>query len=211
VAVFGAFSALLGLSSGVLQSLDAGRPNAETVRLQAFVYPGTDPRFVTLAQTTARQLLESAGIESEWDDGAQPDGALSTVRVVVHLLPRRKDSRPDVSGEVALDARTRAPVVLLYMPRLADLARAIRTSTAARSSPTLATVEPGHLGGLTIAHEVGHILGLPHAQSGVMKEAPGIDDVLKLRALRLSFAPSEARRMREATAALASQAVAAGR
>jgi hypothetical protein len=89
------------------------------------------------------------------------------------------------------------------MPRIADLVRAMRTSTAGRSHPALATVELGHLAGLTIAHELGHILGLPHAPSGVMKARPGMDEVVKLRASQLRFLPPDAARMRQTMVAFA--------
>ena len=86
--------------------------------------------------------------------------------------------------------------MLIYMPRLFDLVRTVRTSPGGRSDPRLAGVELGHLLGLTMAHEVGHILGLDHARSGVMKRAPDVGDLLQLRESRLQFHPSEIARLR---------------
>jgi hypothetical protein len=94
--------------------------------------------------------------------------------------------------------------VLVYVPRLDDLVKRIRSNTQSRSNPILATVTRGHLAGLTIAHEVGHILGLPHAASGVMKASPGLAEILSVRTSRLSFQPSDALRMRQSMAVLAS-------
>jgi hypothetical protein len=184
---------------------DRGRAYADIIGLRVSVSLGIDAATVKLARTIATELLESARIAPEWqDDGAtRPGEGPGVVWVEVRLLPRLKTTQPDVSGEVAHDVRTHAPTVLVYMPRIAFLARAMRTSSAGRSHPGLATVEIGHLVGLTIAHEVGHILGLPHAPSGVMKARPGIDEVVKLRASQLVFRPQDAARMRQTVAALA--------
>jgi hypothetical protein len=178
---------------------------SDIIRLRVSVSPGIDAATVRLAKTIATELLESARIESEWQDVDTPGrfGGRGVVAVDVLLLPHRKATQADVSGEVAHDVRTRAPMVLVYMPRIADLVRAIRVSPAGRSNPALATTGLGHLGGLTIAHEVGHILVLPHAASGVMKARPGIDEVLKLRASQLRFLPADAARMRQTVVALA--------
>jgi Xaa-Pro aminopeptidase len=54
-----------------------------------------------------------------------------------------------------------------------------------------------HFIGLTIAHEIGHGLGLRHSASGVMKPDADMDDMLALRQSRLRFASREAVRMRE--------------
>jgi hypothetical protein len=52
-----------------------------------------------------------------------------------------------------------------------------------------------------MAHEVGHALGLRHAASGVMKARFAIDDLVALRVSRLTFAPGEGARMRQAISA----------
>jgi hypothetical protein len=183
----------------------ADRARSDIIRLRVSVSPGIDAATVRLAKTIATELLKSAHIESEWQDEDTPGRGRGrrVLAVDVLLLPHRKATQADVSGEVAHDVRTRAPMVLVYMPRIADLVRAIRVSPAGRSNPALATTDLGHLGGLTIAHEVGHILGLPHAPSGVMKARPGIDEVLKLRASQLRFLPADAARMRQTVVALA--------
>ena len=54
--------------------------------------------------------------------------------------------------------------------------------------------------GLTVAHEVGHALGLPHSPWGVMKARPSIDDVVAFRRGLLAFTPREALQMRTAIA-----------
>jgi hypothetical protein len=204
--IVGVFSAWLGSSFADSPSPAAtGRTSADIIKLRVSVSPRIDPASVKLAKAIATELLESACIEAEWpDDGVSGSGnGRGLMWVDVQLLPHRKATQPDASGEVAHDGRTRAPAILVYMPRIAELVRALRTSTAGRSHPGLATVELGHLAGLTIAHEVGHILGLPHAPSGVMKARPGMDEVVKLRASQLRFLPPDAARMRQTMVAFA--------
>lgn len=204
--ILGVFAAWFGSSfADPPPTADTGGANGDIIRLYVSVSPGIDATTVKLAKTIATELLESARIQSEWpdDDATGPGGGRGIVRIDVQLLPHRKATQPDASGEVAHDSRTGAPTVLVYMPRIADLVRAMRTSTAGRYHPALATVELGHLAGLTIAHEVGHILGLPHAPSGVMKARPGMDEVVKLRASQLRFLPPDAARMRQTMVAFA--------
>jgi hypothetical protein len=206
VLTLGVLSLWLGASPPDATSLDdRGRAYADIIGLRVSVSPGIDAATVKLARRIATELLESARIRSEWqdEDAMGPRQGRGVVWIDVQLLPHRKATQPDASGEVAHDARTHAPTVLMYMPRIADLVRAMHTSTAGRSRPGLATIELGHLAGLTIAHEVGHVLGLPHAPSGVMKARPGLDEVVELRASRLRFLPPDAARMRQTMVAFA--------
>ncbi len=175
------------------------QPSA-AVRLRIVRYPedAADAASLALAQTVAGGILAPAGVHTHWAEtvvaGDASSGDRGEVRIL--LLPARKTGRPDVSGEVAEDGRTQIPTMLIYMPRLFDLVRTVRTSPGGRSDPRLAGVELGHLLGLTMAHEVGHILGLDHARSGVMKRAPDVGDLLQLRESRLQFHPSEITRLR---------------
>jgi hypothetical protein len=80
----------------------------------------------------------------------------------VHLLPIASRTAPEISGEVVREPATNHPSVLVFVPRNVEVTQKIRQSPAGRSNPRLATLAPGHLVGLTIAHEVGHYLGLSH-------------------------------------------------
>ena len=91
-------------------------------------------------------------------------------------------------------------MVIIYTPRLREVVAALRRLPAARSQPALQTLDPGHLAGLAIAHEIGHGLGLPHRGSGVMKADPAVFEILELRAGRLGFADHERSRMHLALA-----------
>ncbi|HEU4892869.1 MAG TPA: hypothetical protein VFT47_15045 [Vicinamibacterales bacterium] len=147
---------------------------------------------------TVQRLLTAAGVLSRWRDcsGAGCRADPGSVAIDVLLLPMTKLTERDVYGEVAHDAITGAPTVLIYVPPIADRVRAIRSSIDGRSNPALATMQTGHLVGAAIAHEVGHALGLRHAARGVMKGRLTVDDALALRTSRLVFTSSEGATMR---------------
>ena len=155
-----------------------------------------------VAGRTARSLLATAGIPVELRDcrGATPDCDVSApgdVVISVRLRPERKRTDVTACGEVARDYLGR-PVVVVYLPPHADLATAFRFHVASRSNPALGEIRTGHLVGLTLAHEVGHWLGLPHAASGVMKARPALEEVTALASQRLAFESQQGSRLRNA-------------
>jgi hypothetical protein len=185
-----------------------------TVHLRVFTHASVDAPTWDLAKTTAGQLLASARIAPEWRN-CDPDGACgqpgAAIQVIVLLMPVAKMARADVSAEVVRDPLARTATVFVYLPNLAETVRTVRESTAARSDPSLATLQLGHLVGLAIAHEVGHAFGLPHARSGVMKARLATNDLLALRASRLAFTSKNTSALRQTLMARARQDAADGR
>ena len=50
--------------------------------------------------------------------------------------------------------------------------------------------------GAIVAHEIGHLLGVRHASSGLMHARLDANDIIAFRRGRLRFSPAEAHRMR---------------
>jgi Putative peptidase family len=190
------FPALLALS--LLRTLPEPAPagaGAAIVQLRVFGHAAVDAPTLQLARTTTSKLLDSARIGAEWRDCGTVESTCNAssepVQVIVLLLPVAKTTEEDVSGEVVQDQSTRAPTVIVYLPNLADRLRTILQSAPGRSNPALATLQLGHLIGLAIAHEVGHVFGLPHTLSGVMKARLATDDLIALHRARLAFTPRD--------------------
>jgi hypothetical protein len=189
--------------TGTMAAAPASVPGPDiAVQLRVFPHAVVDALTLHRTRETVAALLAAAGVRIEWRDcppadpscgGPAPSGA-----IVVRLLPSRVTGH--VYGKTAhhLD---RDATVLLFVPRTFELAQTVRLSPAGRSHPALATLEQGDVLGLTMAHEVGHALGLRHAPSGVMKARFAIDDLVALRVSRLTFTPAEGASMRQAISA----------
>lgn len=169
----------------------------KVIRLALVGYGQTELE-TSLAARVASDLLASAGIAAVWVPvDRKPAANLDCcgAPIPVRLLPVTRTREPETSGEVAQDNRTRAPIVLVYAPRVSEVTMSLRSRGPGRANPRLATLEFGHICGLVIAHEVGHVLGLPHAASGVMKATPGPAEAIALRESRLVFHAMEVRQM----------------
>jgi hypothetical protein len=192
------------LACGTLAAAPKSTPRPDVrVLLRVFSHAVVDAPTLNRTRDTVTALLAAAGVRIEWRDcpladpscgGPAPSGA-----IVVRLLPS-KVTGGHVFGKTAHHLDDDA-TVLLFVARTFELAQTVRLSPVGRSNPALATLGPGDVLGLTMAHEVGHALGLRHAASGVMKARFTIDDLIALGASRLTFTPGEGASMRQAIAA----------
>jgi hypothetical protein len=192
-----AVTLLLTTSAGARLS-ERGKEVAVRLHVVLHLSLGLEDR--ALASETARAVLDDAGVIVEWHECSALTTACpepSGPNVVTVRLLETTAGRHQASGHLVRNFR-HGSTALVYVPRHRELTRAVRHSPSGRVHPALSTLRTGHLLGLTIAHEVGHALGLHHGPTGVMKAHIGMEDILALRSSRLTFLPDESRRMRQA-------------
>jgi hypothetical protein len=160
---------------------------------------GLDPESLQRARMTVRGVLARAGIELRWEDcHRRPCKSSDPHMVRLLLLPIAKDADGHVCGEVLRSRRSPHPSIVVYMRRLLDVQEDLRRT--ARDHPALRSLSFGDLMGLTIAHEIGHALGLAHSTAGIMVARPAVAELVALAASRLEFTGNDATRMRLALA-----------
>jgi hypothetical protein len=174
-------------------------PPQVTLDLRVYAYATLEPAEIEAARLMALGLLATAGVGATWGlcggrDNACGPAAVNARVILVHVVPGRHPAKPTTSGD-ATPGTAGLRMVRVFRPRLAEMVETLREVGARRSVPQLATVTIGHLAGLTIAHEVGHILGLRHARSGVMQARLGAEEVVAARRLTLAFSSAEIDRM----------------
>ena len=169
-----------------------------SLHLNVRVHESLDPANLEQARETGHALLESVGIRLDWQECYAGDACAPPANRqqcgAAAALRQPNPPRAERSGGGG------QPLTRCHHQRLRSGSRrsgpSYPNSPAGRSDSRLATVQTGHLVGLTIAHEVGHALQLPHAASGLMQPAIDLDDVRAMRDGRLGFTARDGARMR---------------
>ena len=156
------------------------------LELQVHTYASLDAANLAVARQRTETLLGTAGIRIIWrvcaeGNCAKPPFGVSSL--VVRLLPAVSAIDPTRTGEVVRDEGSATTQILVYLGRNAAMAEKMRLLT-------------GDLVGLTIAHEVGHVLGLPHSASGPMKAQFNPADVVRARTSAFRFSKTAGATMR---------------
>jgi hypothetical protein len=185
-----------GRAAGAAQ---AGQPDTPEVRICLFSPAHVDEADRDRARRVATGLLRSAAVRAAWHDCASSDSeplSSDARSVTVLILTRQQGSEPDACGRVARAPGGRAGTVFVDFTCVARSVLFAKRSPPGRAHPALAGLEVGDLVGAVIAHEIGHVLGLPHHRAGLMRARLRIEEIVALRIGTLTFSRADAAMIR---------------
>jgi len=189
---------LVLMSSGPAQVVAQGSDRV-LVRVRAHADGGVDRAILRRARTVAEGLLDAAGLATTWricdtQDACPPQD--DPVPEAVVILSSQIRSNGDQCGLATLGPSVGEGTVLVSVPCVAGVAWRIAGRPVTRSHPMLAEGRFDDLVGAVVAHEIGHLLGMRHASTGLMRARLEADDIVALRLGRLGFSQPEAALMR---------------
>lgn len=171
------------------------------VRVRLSPDHGVDRAIPDRARAVAERLLAAAGIATSWRvcDSSHPCEPIesSVPEVVVILSSRPRPIGRDACG-LAVGAGASKGTVVVSVSCVQEWLERLSRNPAFYAQPLLAMPVPDDVVGAVAAHEIGHIFGLRHGRTGLMRAALRPQDVVDLRQGRLAFARQDAARMRAA-------------
>jgi hypothetical protein len=170
------------------------------LRVRAYADQQVDTATIRAALEVADDLLASAGVVVAWRvcDTSQscPVEVTPVPEIVVILSSRDRQNGRENCGVAAHGARDSAGTVMVSVPCVAGVAFRLTRRPGAGTNPLLAMPRHEDLIGAIVAHEIGHLLGIRHAPTGLMRASLEADDIIALRRGTLRFSPAEAGRIR---------------
>ena len=167
----------------------------EALRVRVHAADGVGEAYVREAVAVARELLTGAGVLTAWSvcvDLGCPIDEVRAAAIVVILQDTSDPRRLDQCGRAALGHADGSGTVRVSVPCVAAVLARLRQRLDTGSHPLLAVSRHHDLTGAVVAHEVGHILGLRHGPTGVMREQLDRNDIVSLRVHRLAFTEPDA-------------------
>lgn len=195
VAVAAAVTASLGLVRVVPQAAEPAPV------IHVWVEKGLAAAPFERVPAVASAILAAAGVRSRWRFCSTEtpchdlNGFRPTVTVIIRAGHKRLTPDPCATAGRAPDRFT--GTVVVYHRCVADALHAIRYGPLGRTMPRLSLLQPGDVVGLVVAHEIGHIAGLGHAQ-GVMHARLNPNDLVAFQEGTLAFTRHEAATLRTA-------------
>jgi hypothetical protein len=196
VAIWLAMTLVMLGNSTPRPAVEADRP---ALRVRAYADREVDRAIPARVREIAERLLRDAGITTSWRlcDGSQPCEAIADAipEVTVILSSRKRPLGREACG-VAVAAGAARGTVVVSVPCVESWVFELSRTRSAYAPPFLAMPKHDDVVGAAVAHEIGHIFGLRHAKSGLMRATLGPGDVVDLRCGRLGYSHQEAASMR---------------
>jgi hypothetical protein len=188
---------LAAASSVFAQSPLSSTPLRPEVRISVHDYAGVSTALLTAAEDQAREVFRRAGLETVWLNCSpklekhEPESChfADATHLTLKISPRAMNAqvrdRIDVLGTSYPDEQGGGYFAYVFYDRVQELAERRTLGHA-----LLADV---------MAHEIGHLLlgSNSHSVSGIMCARWDAEQLRNVAEGRVSFAPSESRRMRE--------------
>jgi hypothetical protein len=186
-------------------------PAAETVPvIHVFVETGLAAAPLERVPAVAAAVLAAAGVRTRWRFCTKetPCTDLNGFRPTVTVIIRAGSARivPDPCATASREPDRARGTVVVHHGCVADALHAIQFGPVGRAMPRLLMLRLTDVIGLVVAHEIGHIAGLQHAD-GVMHARLNPNDLVAFQEGSLVFARNEAATLR--TALLVTQPVVA--
>jgi hypothetical protein len=148
----------------------------------------------------AKAMLATAGVTVRWRLCGADDPCLHTAGEPPRVTLILTSALRPACGTAVRDPDGRTGTILVSLPCVERGTRNMQSRLAARAYPRRTTLDRSHLLGAVVAHEIAHILGVPHTDHGIMRPRLDLGDVLALRDGHLAFDPIQATRIRIAAA-----------
>ena len=191
---------LATLVAGAVPMTNETKPDLVPLRVRVYADMQVDEATIRPALEVAGRLLASAGLVVAWRVCETPHSCpvenTPAPEIVVILSSRDRQDGREKCGVAAHGGRDPAGTVIVSVPCLAGVAFRLTRRAGLGTNPLLAMPRHDDLVGAIVAHEIGHMLGIRHAPSGLMRASLEAGEIIALRRWKLGFSPAEARGMR---------------
>ena len=192
---------LAGLSFNVQSGLACTQETGLKITLSVHNYAPIKPETLVGAQQEVTRIYRKIGVETVWldrpspeetnrENSLPPEGRPDFVVIIVaHPMPEAAAANRRSLGMSPGAGRTRNLAYVFY-DKVEDLSRTQIAAVAQRKVDRWATT--AQILGYAMAHEIGHLHGLSHSRSGIMREGWQWNDLLDAAYGSLGFTPQQA-------------------